>query len=312
MKTTAHLQMDLLIEKYNTGHSASFIAREHKVSVWSIITRLRESGVEIRSIKEQLEKRLAESSSDFNFLEIIDGVLLGYGQIDPKGLLHLEQSNVRKGWILQVRRHLKSVGCECKLLKIGPRTRVIEGRKVRSNPATHLYTPAYKEMQDQRARWYPRGKRHVPRDLVLTPVVFNHWFCGDGTYNTNGQLILCTNGFKKSDVDFLVERLALDLDVYSCRGRTDRKGQYVIRFDRHDETMKLKELLDPLISKCCRYKLRFVRPKKRMGRFTVEQVRKIRARRENGESLRILADDFEVSTTAIGNIATRKVYKNVQ
>jgi hypothetical protein len=312
MKTTDHLQTGHLVREYKKGRSASSLAREFKVSVWSVIERLRSAGVKVRPPEEQNARYLKKSSAEFTFREVVDGILLGDGQVDPKGILHLDQSNVRKGWAKQVKDHLEKTGCSSKLLPIPPRIRVIEGRKVTSKPATHLYTPSYREMHAERKRWYPNGFKEVPRDLRLTPLVLNHWFCGDGTYNTNGHLTICTNDFWEADIDFLVERLAADLDVYSCKGNTGREGQFIIRFDRHDETMKLKAILDPIIPKCCRYKLRFVRSKKRMRRFSDKQVLEIRKRRVRGETLFSLAKKFKVSASAISNIANGKVYKEVK
>ena len=68
------------------GESASSLARTHGVSVWSVITRLRQAGVVIRTPKEQNLRVLdMPRTCKFTYQEIVDGILLGDRQIDRKG-----------------------------------------------------------------------------------------------------------------------------------------------------------------------------------------------------------------------------------
>lgn len=197
-------QFRAVLDDYQNGASASSIATKFGVSVWSVITRLWQAGLRIRSPKEQNKVYLKASKTDkYSYRELVDGILLGDGQIDPKHVLHLEQSIARQGWIFQVRRQLGRVGASAKIIPIPPRVRMIEGRSVRSKEARHLYTPPYVENQDLRRRWYGQGVKKVPKDLVLTATVLTHWIAGDGTPHSCGGLTLCTNGFSKECVEFL-------------------------------------------------------------------------------------------------------------
>lgn len=265
----------------------------------------------MRSAKKQNGRWLGPSKVPYYFRELVDGLLLGDGQIDPKSILRLEQCNARLGWLLQVRKHLRAAGCASKLLPIPSRKRNIEGRKVKSRPATLLYTPAYEELHDERRRWYPCEKKLVPRDLVLTKTVLLYWFCGDGTHDGVGHLLFCTQGFRKSDVDFLVSCLRRDLGIHANRQRTQREGQYTITIQRHNEAMKIKKLLEPLIDRSCLYKLQDVRSKKRMGQFSDQRVRQIRRLRASSATVTSLAKRFKVSITAISNIVNKRVYRDV-
>lgn len=64
-----------------------------------------------------------------------------------------------------------------------------------------------------RKKWYPDGKKIVPRDLILTPLICAIWFCDDGTVVLNKKknkvhsMSLATDGFKKEDVEFLFSLL---------------------------------------------------------------------------------------------------------
>lgn len=60
--------------------------------------------------------------------------------------------------------------------------------------------------------WYPSGKKIIPNNLKLTPITLMHWFCDDGSVTSSCKpyrlnLQLCTNGFKKENVEFIVSLL---------------------------------------------------------------------------------------------------------
>jgi len=306
MKSTAHLDTDELANDYNEGEGASSLARRHGVSVWSIITRLRKAGVEIRA--NQNERRLGPSSVGFSFQELVDGLMLGDGSIDPKGLLRLEQCQDRITWLDQVRDLLQQVGSECRIVPIPPRERLLEGRVVKSKGGGLLYTPAYVEMQEQRCRWYPQGVKIVPADLDLTPLCLAQWFAGDGTYNKSGCLDFCTQGFTRLEVEFLVQRFHDDLGIQALPMKSKREGQFTIHIGRLADAVRVRDLVVPWLPKCCQYKLRFVRQVKRMGRFSPAQVRDIRRRRDEGEPTSALAVEYGVTEVAISKIVRKESY----
>lgn len=61
--------------------------------------------------------------------------------------------------------------------------------------------------------WYPNGKKIVPRDLVLTPLVVAVWFCDDGFARMRGKnkdkihMRFCSEGFTKEENIFLAKLL---------------------------------------------------------------------------------------------------------
>ena len=73
---------------------------------------------------------------------------------------------------------------------------------------------SYVELSPIRKRWYPKGKKIVPKDLELTPLTCRQWYIGDGclehdkrTKKGGFYIILCTNGFPVSDVRWLISEL---------------------------------------------------------------------------------------------------------
>lgn len=63
-----------------------------------------------------------------------------------------------------------------------------------------------------RKKWYPKGKKIVPKDIVLTPLTIRQWYIGDGCLyrppkNGRPRITLHTTGFPMLDVKWLIERL---------------------------------------------------------------------------------------------------------
>ena len=64
---------------------------------------------------------------------------------------------------------------------------------------------------EQRTRWYPNGKKIVPKDFKLTPISLLYCFLGDGCYGEYGKynrnLGFSTQSFTKEDNEFLQKQL---------------------------------------------------------------------------------------------------------
>lgn len=304
-----------LVERYEAGESASVLARSRGVSVWSVITRLRKAGIRIRSAEQQNRLQLDLSQENLEvFLSLVDGLMLGDGWIDRKGLLRLEQCSRRLGWVEQVQDALAGVGADSRIVPIPPRVRKIGGREVRSGGGHLLYTPAYAELKPQRRRWYPEGDKRVPADVRLTPLSLSHWFAGDGTSHEHGHLFFCTDGFPRQDVELLICALQGQVGIEARVKRTSRPGQFWVAIYKLDEAVKLRELIEPHLAECFSYKLRYVRPfigRRGSGRLTDDQVREIRSRREAGELLRVLAGEFGLGESHVCAIAKGRSYAHV-
>jgi len=298
------------IRAYQEGTSASNLAKTYGVSVWSIITRLRQAGVEVRSARLQNERNLeAALTQEFTYEEIVDGLLLGDGSIAQKANLRLQQTDARFGWLLHVQEQLRLVGATSNLLSRPPKKSVLKAEnRVGSGGSSHLlYTPAYQENHAAKARWYPGGGvKRVPTDLRLTPLVVAHWFSGDGSCGSRGTLCFYTNGFTAEDVDLLVAKLGSDLEVAASKVRGSLPGQYVVAVNRLEQAMKLKAIIEPWMPECCQYKFKFVRPPIRQGRFSGAQIQAIR---RSTISPKELAQEYGVTQQAISKIQRLESYK---
>jgi hypothetical protein len=308
------LDLDALVSRYEEGASASSLGRDFGVSTWTVLNRLRGAGVHIRSNKEQNEKRLdLDDAQQQHLIEIVDGLLLGDGSIDPKGILRIEQTQNRLSWFDAIQEVLGDLGAASRRTPVTPRVRFIQDHDAHGKGGAVLYTPAYVEFQEQRKRWYPKGKKRVPEDLALSPLSIAYWLCGDGTYDKQGALFFCTNSFLKKET----QRLAEGLTEIGIRARCvpvpARRRQWKIAITERDAAQALRELVEDHVPQCFQYKFAHVRaaiPRGSVGaKLTFEQAQEIRKRTKNGETQTALAEEFSVSQAAVSQIVRGKAHK---
>ena len=310
------LNSDALVRAYEAGESAASLARRYKANIWTILSRLREAGVHIRTRVEQNERRLNLGVYARAALRIlVDGLLLGDGSIDEDGSLRLEQAKARRGWLTQVKGELAVLGGACRIIPRPPRVRVIEGRKIKGGGGHLLYTPAYVELKKERQRWYPRGVKRVPYDIRLTAVSVAQWLAGDGTYDQKGRLVFCTEGFVRCDVDLLVRQLGKQLAIRSARADSGREAQFKINILDKNEAVRLADLVRPHLPRCCLYKLRYVRAPKKPEvhrSLTTVQARRLLRMRKDGASYSMLAACFNVSVSLVAALVAGRTYKDIE
>jgi len=90
------------------------------------------------------------------------------------------------------------------------------------NNKKFLYSSkSYVELSEVYKKWYPNGKKIVPKDIKLTPTTVRQWFIGDGSYNLSRfRLEFATCAFTKDDINILIDRFSnLDLKCYENNNR---------------------------------------------------------------------------------------------
>lgn len=165
-------------------------------------------------------------SSNANILLLargyIDGLLLGDGGLNSTSNLTARyfQKCIYIEWLQKIQEDFESFGIQC---KIG------SGNGGYSNSDYYtLWTLSYVEFYEMRNRWYSwfdedgweyeKIQKVVPENIELTPECVANWYLGDGsiskhTYANSYQLKLSTQGFTRTDVDCLVNKLRFGLDV---------------------------------------------------------------------------------------------------
>ena len=105
MGNTVSLSIESLVRSYRSGTSAYRLAKNNGCSVWSVITRLRKAGVEMRpdGVPKSLIMTVDQGKT---FDSLNTGLLLGDASINgnqtdrtEKCFLRMEQSDRRRGWL---------------------------------------------------------------------------------------------------------------------------------------------------------------------------------------------------------------------
>ena len=179
-------------------------------------------------------------------IEWINGELLGdgclhsyskYSAIFVYGSKHLE-------YIEYIRDTLKSYGIE----QMGKIYKQID--KKQGNVSYHYSSRSYPELLTIYKHWYPKGKKVVPKDIVLTPLVCRQWYIGDGSlahpkYSKN--IILSTYGFYIKDVKWLTKQLN------KVRIKANRQKKNAIHISANS-VKNFLEYIGECPTKCYQYK----------------------------------------------------------
>jgi len=103
-------------------------------------------------------------------------------------------------------------------LSTGIRHRLVGAGNGKTYDAYFYLSRSYREFLPIRERWYPQGKKIVPKDLSLSPTIVMEWLIGDGCLECHKRgrpaIVFSTHGFTNDDVDFLVA-LLLDVGILS-------------------------------------------------------------------------------------------------
>lgn len=138
-------------------------------------------------------------------LEFLDGELLGDGSLNSRSRFSAYYTHSSKylEYLIWLSALFKNWGIEI----VGS---IIKRKGGWGTTVFDLTTRTYEEFRILYERWYPGGRKIVPKDISLTPLTLRQTYLGDGSLRFSGKrpsIILCTQGFPRDDVVFLVEKL---------------------------------------------------------------------------------------------------------
>lgn len=180
-------------------------------------------------------------------LTYLDGSLLGDGGLySPPSLRSAcyQIGQKRLSYINYVKACLSSFGLHPSGQVLTMTNHYPSGRQANA----YLYrTKTYRELRKQRERWYPNGKKRVPKDVRLTPLSIRTWFLEDGCLHRRKDcktktVILCTNAYTDEGRRILVDGLKKKLNTSHIR--TDSQG--TIRFSRAEIVKRFFNYILPL------------------------------------------------------------------
>ena len=167
------------------------------VSLWMIQLRIpRRNQAEATSLAERNSLALTDEA-----IEFLEGCLLGDGSISMNKSISALYQHCDKhlSFLIWLRKKLALFGIKT-TKRINTRSLEYKGK---SYLAYRLTSLSYPELVILRKRWYPKGKKVIPRDLLLTPVRLLMWYLGDGSYRerrTRGREVrLCSTSFSMEE-----------------------------------------------------------------------------------------------------------------
>jgi len=198
------LEQKYLIEKLSTIQISKLIkVNDETIRKWlwkfNISVRSRDEGIHLAKANHC---NLSQEAKEW-----IDGELLGDGCLysQSKYSAKFQYSSKYLEYIQYVSDTLKSFGIQ-------------QSGKIRKNYSGYAHNEAYcysslnyPELLSIRKRWYPKGKKIIPKDLELTPLLLRQEHIGDGCLkhpkNGNPYIQLATCGFLINDVEWLILQL---------------------------------------------------------------------------------------------------------
>lgn len=246
--------------------------------------------------------------------EILIGSMLGDGTIvDRSPHFRMKQARVFREYVVWFHQAFRVYMTDL----IHDSTGMCRGKVIESSMAITRTAPRFVTL---RQKWYPEGIKVVPRDIRLTPLMCAHWHVQDGQ-NRQGkrEAILNTNSFTKDDVEFLVERLRVDVGIKShSRRKESNKDQWIIFMGNRfgDEGyFQFLDLVRPHIPwECFQYKANIAlainkRDDRPGPKLNMNKARKIRALYATGKyTQHQLSVKFGVSQAPISAILLGKAY----
>jgi hypothetical protein len=199
-----------LIDKYISEKlSANEIGKLCGKTKLTIYNWLKKYNIPRRSIGEASHlKQTHYCNLSQEAIEWINGELLGDGclQKTSKYSARFQYTSKHKKYIEYIRDTLKSFG-------IKQSGEIYKRHLTDRNMDCFTYqyhSLTYVELLSIRKQWYPNGKKIVPKDIELTPLVCRQWYIGDGFLKNkykNPSIMLSTDNFTTSDVKYLVNKL---------------------------------------------------------------------------------------------------------
>jgi len=204
----------------------SIISKSSKmgIKVSKALLTISKSGLNKEEIENILKNKL--------FYEIINGCLLSDANVDNR---RFQLTNVQKEWLLYIKKDLDKIfKRNIKIYSAKKRNKIpfIEGKRIIGKKQIYyLQCCCTFIFSILRKKWYVDGKKIIPNDLELTPLICYYWYLGDGSLLCNNKkpykfsISLHTQGFYFEDVCKLkneLEKKIIGVKVSICKNKNNQ------------------------------------------------------------------------------------------
>lgn len=182
--------------------------------------------------------------------ERITGHLLGDGSLNSS--ISFSIRNIQKEYIVELQSFFNSMtGRNNKIITIPSYVTTINNTLTKCKESYVCTFTCAEIFRPLKKQWYYGGKKIVPKNINLTPIICNRWYCDDGNLyiqKTKGiaRITIYTDSFNTTDVDFLIYLLSKCAHVSATKKRRKQRktDQYVIIISG-ENVIKFLEYIGP-------------------------------------------------------------------
>ena len=193
--------------------------------------------------------------------EVLRGAMLGDGSL----LVQNKSANAHLSYTSKSLQHVQFIAKYFEEYQCGKgitSKMVYDKRTGKSYERNTFLTNRSITLTEEINKWYINKIKHIPSDLVLTPLTCLVWYIGDGgitkiTDKANGQAIsLSTNCFEKEEIENILLPQLSQFDARIAKAGIGKNGQrqYVIRIYKKENIIKFLEYIGPCPFDDYRYK----------------------------------------------------------
>lgn len=252
--------------------------------------------------------------------EVINGTMLGDAHIRKRyGYYRFKQSTKYKEYVEHIAEMLKPFSKPIKIAKT-KKPNNIDGKVINMDHWNGEYlevcyfdTPPMPLFKTLRTKWYPEGKKIVPKDVNLTPRTISYWMSDDGSVkHKTRETTFHTNGFSIEDVDFLINKFK-ELGFNATKQKRGKGHIIAISARSYFDFMDMIRPYCP--AKCMEYKFDtsktpIARPGWGTDKLNMEKAIEIRKLYDTDQyRMKDLAKMFGVCQTSIARIINNQIYK---
>ncbi len=251
--------MNQLTKEYLTGRYIKKregiidLSKELKIDRGTIKRYLKKHNIKIRTSKDQ--KIINNPPKEFIINEkikaFIDGILLGDASIPKRkdGIKPwcLTQACKHKEYLDYIKNRLNNSG----ILSSPILSRWINDDRCKNKGYDQhfLQTRRYKTFEIFRERWYPKGKKIIPRDILITPETLLQVYICDGNFYR--EIRFCLDAFDKEEIYFLKGLIEKELEIKLRANKINKRYELFIK---KSDTNKFLNYIGKSPVKCYAYK----------------------------------------------------------
>lgn len=203
-KNKKDLEHLYLVGKYGS----TTIGKMFGVSEMTILYHLKKNGITLRPHSESMSLRFHNHCNvDDKLLEFLYGELLGDMclQCHSNYSAHICYGTKLMEYIEWLRDYLSGYEIE----QIGVISKYTHKEW---GCTTYQYrSKSYPELAPIRKMFYPDGKKIIPLEISISPILLRQWYIGDGTLGKppkgHSFALLCSMGFKREDVVNIIAKI---------------------------------------------------------------------------------------------------------